>query len=230
MRYTFIFQPISDGSQTAAYEILVRGVSQDNELLPALTVLEWAKEELDRLRQIDLDALELAIALIPQGIPSHVNVSEATVCSVEYFKRLGEILLSGLNPAMIAVEISEAIEPTPEVQLWVTQVRDMGFGIYLDDFGCFHSNDTALTLYRPTGIKIDGQIVRGVADIYYAGVIRKELLFCKDYDLECVAEHVENVFIFNALKRICDRIGYDKLQYQGWHFGTGELCTVAANN
>jgi EAL domain-containing protein (putative c-di-GMP-specific phosphodiesterase class I) len=230
MRYTFIFQPISDGSQPVAYEILVRGVSQDNELLPSLGVLEWAKEELDRLRQIDLDALELAIALIPQGITSHVNVSEATVGSVDYFKRLGEILISGLNPAMIAVEISEEIEPTPEVQVWITQVRDMGFGIWMDDYGYWHSNDTTRVRYKPTGIKIDGQIVRGVSDIYYAGVICKELLFCKEYDLECVAEHVENVLIFNALKRICDRIGYNRLHYQGWYFGTGDLCTVAANN
>jgi EAL domain-containing protein (putative c-di-GMP-specific phosphodiesterase class I) len=230
MRYTFICQPISDGCQPVAYEILVRGLSEDNELLPAPEVLAWAKEELERLRKIDLDALELAIALIPRGIPSHVNISDATMCSTDYFGKLASALLSGLDPKMVIVEITESVEPTPDTAAWITQIRDMGFGVYLDDFGQLHSNNHALTLYRPSGIKIDGEIVRKVIDAYSAGVIGKDLIFCGEYGLDCVAEHVENVLIFNALQKICDRVGYKKLQYQGWYFGTGELCSVGTRN
>lgn len=227
MDYRFICQPISNGTETIASEILVRELKADRTLsLDSSSVLSWAIESPERLQQIDMDALEMAIAS-PKHLPHHVNISPATVGSWDYYAKLGRAYKDGVDPKSLILEVSEFLDPTSEIaRSWLASVKCMGFPIVLDDFGNCHSNNRALSLFRPDGIKIDGAIVRGIADSYNRGLIKKDLQFCLDYELSCVAEHVENKWIYEALVGLCDRIGYHDLQYQGWLFGKGELCQV----
>ena len=232
MKYGFICQPISNGVKNAendfeivAYEILVREILGDRPSISSASVLAWAHAEMGRLREIDRDALELAIASAPSGIPHHVNVGLETIEDWAYFAELGKALLDRMDPRLIVLEISEAIDPMPEsVTRWISQIKSMGFPVILDDFGRHHSNNHALMLYRPDGIKIDGEIIRGILDPHNLKIIEKDIKFCQQADLFCVAEHVQSEAIFEELVKLCDRLGFTNLLYQGWHIGKGELC------
>ena len=226
MRYTFITQPIVFGNTPVSYEILVRGIDDRGKLLPAPDVLSWAESDEDIIRQIDLDALEVAIASAAKKIPHHVNISPATMGHPEYLAALGEYLLEGGNPSYIVVEISEDIEPSPDRRNWISYIQSMGFDIALDDFGRCHGNNHALALYRPAVLKVDGEIIKYVSDSYYSGIIKKDLGFCQDEGIICIAECVENPIILKTLNLLCDRIGFKGIRYQGWHFGVGEPCNV----
>ena len=225
MKYGFICQPISNGTEVVAYEILVREVQGDRPSISSASVLAWAHAEVGRLREIDRDALELAIASSPAGIPHHVNVSLETVGDYGYFAEMGKALLNRIDPRLIVVEISEEIDPMPEAaQRWVSQIKSMGFSIVLDDFGRHHSNNHALMVHSPTGIKIDGEIIRNILSPKTLEIVEKDLRYCQRADLFCVAEHVENEAIFDELVKLCDRLKFKNLLYQGWHIGKGELC------
>jgi len=226
MQYGFVCQPISNGIETVAYEILARElIDDDRAAIASSSVLQWARAEVGRLRSIDRDALELAIASAPAGIPHHINISVETVGDYGYFAELGRMLLDGIDPSLIVLEISEAIDPTPEsTQRWIGQIKGMGFPVVLDDFGHHHGNNRALNLLDPAGIKIDGEIVRHATEKRILKIIEKDLRFCQEQELFCVAEHVANEAIYRELVKLCDRIGFDKLLYQGWHFKAGELC------
>ena len=233
MEYGFVCQPISngvlaeDGFEVVAYEILAREVIDDRPSLASTSVLDWAREKVGRLREIDRDALELAIAAAQKGVPHHVNISVETVGDWGYFSELGMAYQNGVPQHLIVLEVSEAIDPTPEsVQAWIAQIKAFGFPLILDDFGHYHGNNRAHYLLRPAGIKIDGDLVRRISDPYVSGLIEADLAFCKKWDLFCVAEHVENELIYRELVKLCDRLQFDKLLYQGWYFGTGELCKM----
>ena len=217
--YHFIRQPITDAnSEIYAYELLARD-GQSDLACPLLQSMDD-----NGIRQLDLDALELAIALAPSGIPHHVNASKQSVGDWGYFARLGKALKDGVEPSMVVVEVNEETLPTEVAQSWLACVKGMGFPVYLDDFGTYHSNNLALSMFRPAGLKIDGEIVRKVSDRYNVSLVRKELEFCLDQDpiLGCVAEHVENEAILVKLEAIARKVGYPKLLYQGWYFGKGE--------
>lgn len=224
MRYTFICQPIVYNDTAIAHEVLVRGLGDRGVILPAPIVLSWAKPDDDRMRQIDLDALECAISQASKKIPHHVNLSRASIGHPDYLSRLGEYLLAGNDPSLIAVEVSEEIEPSPDRRSWLGYITSMGFDLVLDDFGRNHSNNHALALYRPAGVKIDGEIVKHVGDSYYAGIIKKDLVFCKEHRLTCIAECVENPRIYKALKSLRDHLDFPELRFQGWYLGVGDRC------
>ena len=224
MRYTFICQPITLDGKTVAHEVLVRGLSDRDLLLPAQIVLDLAETNEDWMRQVDMDALDTAIISSQDKHPHHVNLSAASIGHPDYLSRLGEYLLAGKDPSLIVIEISESIEPTLDRREWLSYITSMGFELVLDDFGRCHSNNYSLALYRPSGIKIDGEITKFVTDDFYSGIIRKDLLFCKERVMSCVAECVENPKIFKALKLLSDRAEFPELRFQGWHLGVGELC------
>lgn len=229
MQYGFVCQPVSDGSSVVAYEMLVRQIEGDRPSQSSTSVLQWAHQEIGRLREIDREALELAIAAAQNGIPHHVNISLETVGDYGYFAELGKVLLDGGNPNLIVLEISEAIDPTPEfTQRWIGQIKAMGFPVILDDFGHSHGNNRALNLLNPDGIKIDGEIVRHATEKRILKIIEKDLRFCQEQGLSCVAEHVANESIYRELVKLCDRLGFENLLYQGWYFGSGELCSAPA--
>jgi len=215
--YHFIRQPIARSDRSiAAYELLVRADGSDL----AYTVLNRATPE--EVVEIDKDALELAIALAPGGIPHHCNLSIHTVLDWSYFAILGRALVDGVNPALVVIEINEAITPDEASLRWLTQIRDMGFPILLDDFGTFHSNSYALAELEPSGFKIEGEIVKKLNKKINSEIVEKKLMLCKEHGLMCVAEHVENAVILERLEAIARRVGFEGLLYQGWEIGRGE--------
>jgi len=217
--YHFIRQPIARADKTpVAYELLVRGSTDQ-----AHSILEGASDAY--IRQIDLDALEVAIALAPGCIPHHVNCSRQSVSDWDYFARLGQALKDGINPKMVVVEVNEAIAPDTPVLFRLTCIRDLGYPLFLDDFGTFHSNNLMLSKLRPTGLKIDGEIVKKVADLYECdfniAIVEKDLRFCQEHGLTCIVEHVENDMILQELQLIAHRVGFSGLLFQGWAIGKG---------
>lgn len=214
MDYYFIRQPIAPSSLLpTAYELLVRGTDG-----LACSVLR----QVYNIRQVDLDALELAIALSVDGLRYHVNCSKQTVGDWVYFARLGKARREGVNPKAITIEVSEDLVPSEDARFWLRSVQDMGFPICLDDFGRAHSNNLAYSMYLPDILKIDGEFVRNIESSCNAELVEKEMAFCKKRRIACIAEHVENEKILAKLQTIAHSIGFSDLHYQGWFIGRGE--------
>lgn len=69
----------------------------------------------------------------------------------------------GLDPARVKLEMLERnLFKSDQVQSWIQDCQQRGFGIHLDDFGTGYSSLQYLQEYQPAALKIDRSFVSGL--------------------------------------------------------------------
>ena len=93
----------------------------------------------------------------------------------------------------------------------------MGVLIAIDDFGAGYSNFERLLEFSPDILKIDGKLVKNIAnDVYSKNIVETIVSFTKKQKIITIAEFVENEQIYNILSEL----GVD--YSQGYYFGKPE--------
>ncbi|SHM99283.1 GGDEF domain-containing protein [Roseibium suaedae] len=121
------------------------------------------------------------------------------------------LLMHGLTPSSVCLEISEATEPSKidRIRDFIDDARAMDFAIAIDDFGKGYSHMKNLYDFEPDILKIDRFFIQG---LHSDG--RKRLLVSSMVDLahvlgmRVVAEGVETELELSA----CRQIGCDLIQ------------------
>jgi EAL domain-containing protein (putative c-di-GMP-specific phosphodiesterase class I)/GGDEF domain-containing protein len=101
----------------------------------------------------------------------------------------------GLEPSEIDLEVTEsAVMADPDhCAALISQLRDRGFGVAIDDFGVGHSSLAYLQKLRVSALKIDQAFVRTLAtDTSNQKIVRSILQLAQSLGLETVAEGVED--------------------------------------
>ena len=89
--------------------------------------------------------------------------------------------------------------------------------IAIDDFGAGYSNFERLLEFSPDILKIDGKLVKNIAnDVYSKNIVETIVSFTKKQKIITIAEFVENEQIYNILAEL----GVD--YSQGYYFGKPE--------
>lgn len=89
--------------------------------------------------------------------------------------------------------------------------------IAIDDFGAGYSNFERLLEFSPDILKIDGKLVKNIAnDVYSKNIVETIVSFTKKQKIITIAEFVENEQIYNILSEL----GVD--YSQGYYFGKPE--------
>ena len=99
---------------------------------------------------------------LEQPIEVSVNVSPAQLLTSTFTDRLaGELRRMSLPAHSLTVEITESlrIEDLPVVVQRLDELRELGLGVSLDDFGIGHSSMTQLRRLHATELKIDRSLV-----------------------------------------------------------------------
>lgn len=94
----------------------------------------------------------------PDDISVAVNVSPQSFGYDDFLDKVREALdASGLDPARLTIEITETalLRPADRTQKTITQLRDLGIRISLDDFGTGFSGLNHLAAFTLDQIKID---------------------------------------------------------------------------
>ena len=100
------------------------------------------------------------------------------------------------------------------IKSFIKRVKRMGVKIAIDDFGAGYSNFERLLDFEPDILKIDGSLVKNIAnDSYSRNVVETIVSFAKKQKIITIAEFVENEEIFNILYDL----GVD--YSQGYYFG-----------
>jgi EAL domain-containing protein (putative c-di-GMP-specific phosphodiesterase class I) len=108
---------------------------------------------------------------------------------------------------------SEDIKESKFVKNYLSILQKLGADVYIDDFGSGYSNFDYLIKLTPTGIKIDGSLIKNILeDKNDEMLVRTIVDFAKKVNIKVVAEFVENEEIFELLKEI----GVD--YFQGYYF------------
>jgi len=100
-----------------------------------------------------------------------------------------------------------------KVELSIQKLKLLGYKICIDDFGSGYSNLNHLLNLSIDYLKIDGSIIKEIHhDKRAYSIVKTFALFCKQNNIEVIAEFIDNQDVVNILK------GFGVKYGQGWYF------------
>ena len=198
--FTALYQPqfkLSDMSLAGA-EVLMRWAHPEKGMLGPSHFLKEATD-LNVLSQLDQIMLRKAVkddalwrAAGTEVRRLSINVSGTRLRDPELVE---DIRTCGIDPRRLSVEVLESIfvDDDEEVLAWaIDQLKEMGVGVELDDFGTGHSSIVGLIRLKPDRLKIDRQFIdQAIAASEYRDVVRSVTEIGHSLGVEVLAEGVE---------------------------------------
>jgi len=147
------------------------------------------------------------------GIPFAINVSPIQLTRPEFFKTMKKhIARYGVDPKRIELEITEGqrLFLTEALVEELRKLASMGVRIAVDDFGMGHTSLHYLRSFPVHSLKIDGDIIKDVADsALIQEIVQSMVHLAHGMNAVLIAEWVEQETQLDRLKTLgCD-------QYQG---------------
>jgi diguanylate cyclase (GGDEF)-like protein len=205
------YQPKADLSsgRVVGVEALVRWEHPEHGLLPSDRFVPIA-ERTGLIRQLTLHVLEVAARQAKEwetaglDLDVAVNLTIPDLLDLELPDRVAALLReTGLAPARLELEITESslLADPFRVRQVLTRLNDMGLRLAIDDFGTGYSSLAYLKRLPVQAIKIDRSFVSGMcADPSDATIVRSTIDLGRNLGLAIVAEGVESLEIWNALR------------------------------
>jgi EAL domain-containing protein (putative c-di-GMP-specific phosphodiesterase class I) len=178
-----------------------------------------AAEQLGLVRLVDRHALEMTVAMLRahQDVTLSVNVSGTTSCDIAWLQSFVDYV--GANASIadrLVVELTEtaALNHFEENARFVSQLREMGCRVAIDDFGAGYTSFRNLQMLRVDMVKIDGAYVTELAKSPENQTFVRTLVdLAKSFNLKTTAEWVGS----EEDARLLESFGVDR--FQGFHFG-----------
>ncbi len=219
-RLVLALQPIvhSDTLEPAIHECLLRIKRTDGEIVSGGEYIPVA-EQLGLIRLVDYRVLELAVdvARYHPDLTLTINVSGLTATDNNWLGLLCS--LTGGDRSLtsrLIIEITEtaAIQDVEESCLFVSQVKQLGCRVAMDDFGTGYNSFRNLQMLGIDMVKIDGSFIENMLENTDDQIFVKLLAdLAKQFNLDIVAENVGDEKIIRMLQDF----GIDYLQ--GYHLG-----------
>lgn len=217
-QFTLHFQPQINhiSRKLLGFEALVRwrhpqkGLIQPDDFLPMVghsnllpSLTDWVVGEACRQQQ----------AWQAEGLPAlpvAVNVAPASLKSSDFANMITRHLeRNGLDNSSLAIEITEeALADGEDAETALSQLKDVGLQIALDDFGAGYSSLARLRRLPIDILKMDRSFVCGIdTDIAQAAFAEAIARLARSLDLKLIAEGVETPAQLATLSNIgCENV------------------------
>ncbi len=204
-RFTLYCQPmlpLGEAGGEPRFELLLRMVTKDGEVLPPDKFLS-AAERYQLLPQIDrwvlrnaLSALKSQVgALRGRGMRFSINLSGPSFADEDFLEHLeSSVRDSGVPPELLCFELTEtaAVSNLVRADRLMQRMRTLGCTFALDDFGTGLSSLAYLKSLPVSTIKIDGSFVRDSAtNTRTESMVSAIAQLARTMGMETVAEYVE---------------------------------------
>lgn len=213
------FQPIINNKTRIIekYESLVRLVDEEGNVLSPYAFLDISKKG-SYYNKITHRVLENSFKILEHITTKiSINLSSLDIEKEETREKLYFLLEEYKDDASrIVFELleDEVVRDFEVIKTFIKRVKKLGVMIAIDDFGAGYSNFERLLDFEPDILKIDGSIVKNIAnDAYSRNIVETIVTFAKKQNIITIAEFVENEEIFNILYDL----GVD--YSQGYYFG-----------
>lgn len=224
-RLTFAYQPVVSAAtrKPVHHECLLRLIRTDGSVIQAGQFIP-AAEQLGLVRQADRRALEMAVAelLAFPEIALAVNVSGTIAsdrCWLESFVQYVRANESVARRLLVELTETAALNDFEEGTRFISDLRDMGCRVAIDDFGAGFTSFRNLKMLRVDMVKIDGTFIRGLTASRENQIFVRTLVdLAKHFHLETVAEWVGS----EEETRLLETLGVE--YFQGFHCGEPTLC------
>jgi EAL domain-containing protein (putative c-di-GMP-specific phosphodiesterase class I) len=207
---TMAFQPIVDvlESHVYAYEALVRGVNNEPAGVVMAQVNEDTQYAFDQNCRVAAITLASRLGLLKTDAKLSINFMPGAVYSPAACIRLTLETAKAVNLPLdrLIFEITELekVKDRKHVYRIAEEYRRHGFQLALDDFGAGYSGHNLLADLSPEIVKLDMDLIRNIHQRPAAlAIVRSTAQLCKELGVTCIAEGVETLDEFQAL-RTCD--------------------------
>ena len=199
--FTFYTQPVVDIScdKPVSMEALVRWVKDGHVISPGeyIPLLERSGYVVMLDQYIWERVFERQRAMLDQGVETitcSVNVSRIDfelIDVAQLFASLKEKYR--IEPQMIGIEVTESayVDNYDRVQKTVSRLHELGFRIYLDDFGSGYSNLNSLSDMKLDILKLDMKFVQGKDEQKTIKIMESIINMAHLLNLPVVCEGVE---------------------------------------
>jgi diguanylate cyclase (GGDEF)-like protein len=217
-RFRMEAQPLIElnaSGPTRRFELLLRMVDTNGESVAPdkfLSAADRYQLTSDIDRWVVQYALEILSSAAPalHGLGAHfaINLSGQSVGSEDFPAFLEAKLREySLPPGLLSFEITEtaAVANIVRAETLIRQLRDLGYGIALDDFGRGLSSLTYLKSLPVSDLKIDGGLVRDLAGSDAAraqAMVTAIVQLAQAMKLKTTAECVESESILHAVSKL----------------------------
>ncbi len=135
----------------------------------------------------------------PDNAPEfiNVNVSRGQLRDPALIGQINAIMLeSGIEPGMLRLEITESMvmDDLDQMSNVLNQLKDLGVGLAMDDFGTGHSSLTCLHRFPLDVLKIDRSFINSVGrkERHYGAILHAVIALAENLDMAVIAEGIEN--------------------------------------
>jgi len=147
-----------------------------------------------------------------RNIHISTNFSRVTISERKFIKNIENIRKKyNVESSQLSIELTESVETYSEISLTETllKLKNMGYGIELDDYGKDYSSIEMLKFDSIDTIKVDRSLIKDIDTVPKHSLILNHLCdLCHDIGMKCLIEGIETKFEFNVLKKM----GYDYAQ------------------
>jgi diguanylate cyclase (GGDEF)-like protein len=219
-RLKLAYQPIvqARSRRTSHYECLLRMIKPDGSVLTAGHFVP-AAEQMGIVHLVDRFALEAAVATLKahRNITLAVNVSGTAASDPVWLQSFVDYVQVEKEVASrLIVELTEtaALHHFEENAHFVSQLRDLGVRVAIDDFGAGYTSFRNLQMLHVDTVKIDGSYVRDLSQSPENQVFVRTLVgLARSFNIKTVAEWVGS----DDDAALLQNFGVD--YFQGFHFG-----------
>lgn len=202
------YQPIVNARtlKIEKYEALVRIIEEDGTIIPPVEFLEIAKKVrlYHQITMLMIDKVFEEMAHHPM-LQCSINLSIEDIHDTFMNTYIIEKIKQCPHSNRIIFEIleSEGIENYEIINSFISQVKEYGVEIAIDDFGAGYSNFVYITKLDIDYIKIDGSIIRNIDTDTISQIITKTIIdFASQLNIKTVAEFVHNESVNNYLQNL----------------------------
>jgi diguanylate cyclase (GGDEF)-like protein/PAS domain S-box-containing protein len=113
--------------------------------------------------------------------------------------------LTGLDPGLLSLEIREGVimAAPDESAAIISELRDLGAKVYIDDFGTGHSSLSFMYSFPIDALKIARSFTTRIgSDGKNSEIVRTIVMLARDFGLQVVAEGVENAGQLSLLRQL----------------------------
>ena len=216
------YQPVLSAAtgRLAGSEALVRVRNEDGSLVMPGDFINVAEDSglISKLgHQVLVKAIRQTAEWTEKNVPGQallsiaVNVSARQLIDPHYADSLrAELDAAGLAPEQLSLELTESalIDGNPTTEQSLSQLRDLGVRIGLDDFGTGFSSLAYLKRFPISFLKIDRSFVDGLGtDENDSAIVRATIALAHGLNLLVVAEGVETEDQLEQLAELeCDLV------------------------
>jgi len=211
--------------QVSRYELLLRMILPDGEVLDAAAFIGLA-EHSGLIRNIDSRVVEKSIGVasrlgrLSSELKLEVNLSGSALTNDELLSEIKQAISANqIDPARLIFEVTEteAVSNLVAAQRFIRELKDVGCGFALDDFGVGFSSLAELKNLPVDYLKIDGSFVSRIeSSPVDQKLVRAMVGVAEALEMGTIAEFVGSAAAVECLKEL--GVGYA----QGYHFGKAQ--------